>query len=210
MGRNSSGVYSLPPGSVVSDGQTTSAGQHNNPILDLEGEANTARPVSAGGTGATDPVNARSNLGVPESAAALSATGHADSQAALDYVSIDPTFKSGSHAHLLQAALTLLTADRTLTAPDKSGTVALVSDVASSVNAMLTNYVRPASGTFVPGVKFATPADSVITYGSPRTGRWIKLGSLVFYGFRIQWRLTKNAIVTTQPLLLDLSNIASD
>ena len=63
MGRNSAGVYSLPAGSVVEDGQTTSASQHNDPITDMAADANTARPVVAGGTGASTASAARRNLG---------------------------------------------------------------------------------------------------------------------------------------------------
>lgn len=63
MARNGSGVYSLPGGSLVTDGTTILATQHNTPLTDLETDMNTARPVVAGGTGATTAAGARANLG---------------------------------------------------------------------------------------------------------------------------------------------------
>ena len=64
MSRNGSGVYSLPAGSIVSTGDTVEPTQHNTPLQDLETDANTARPVVAGGTGATTAGAARTNLGL--------------------------------------------------------------------------------------------------------------------------------------------------
>lgn len=66
MARNMSGVYSLPAGSIVTDGTTIEISQHNTPLQDLATDANTARPVVAGGTGATTASGARTNLGVGE------------------------------------------------------------------------------------------------------------------------------------------------
>lgn len=64
MSRNGSGVYSLPGGSIVSDGQTILATQHNTPLTDLETDMNTARPIVAGGTGATTAAAARAALAI--------------------------------------------------------------------------------------------------------------------------------------------------
>ncbi len=64
MARNGSGVYSLPAGSVVSDGSTVEATQHNTPIQDLETDMNTPRPIVAGGTGASTASLARTALGL--------------------------------------------------------------------------------------------------------------------------------------------------
>lgn len=66
MSRNGSGVYSLPAGSLVTNGDTGTASQHNTPLQDLETDMNTARPVVAGGTGATTAADARTNLEVPK------------------------------------------------------------------------------------------------------------------------------------------------
>lgn len=64
MSRNGSGVYSLPAAYQVASGDTVLPNQHNTPLEDLETDMNTARPIVAGGTGATSASDARDNLGV--------------------------------------------------------------------------------------------------------------------------------------------------
>lgn len=64
MPRDGSGVYSKPAGSTATTGDVALAATHNNPIDDLVTDANTARPVVAGGTGAATALAARANLGV--------------------------------------------------------------------------------------------------------------------------------------------------
>jgi hypothetical protein len=63
LSRNPSGVYSLPNGSIVANGETAVASQHNTPLQDLEADMNIARPIVAGGTGATSASDALTNLG---------------------------------------------------------------------------------------------------------------------------------------------------
>lgn len=53
MARNGSGVYTLPSGSTIANGDVSDATDLNTPLADLETDANTARPVVAGGTGQT-------------------------------------------------------------------------------------------------------------------------------------------------------------
>lgn len=64
MSRNGSGVYSLPPGSTVANGDTSDAADLNTPLADLEADNNAARPIVAGGTGATTASGARTALGL--------------------------------------------------------------------------------------------------------------------------------------------------
>jgi len=64
MARNGSGVYSLPAGSTITNGDTSDATDLNTPLADLESDANVARPVVAGGTGATSESAARTALGL--------------------------------------------------------------------------------------------------------------------------------------------------
>jgi len=64
MSRNVSGVYALPPGSLVANGDTSDQTDLNTPLTDLEADANVARPIVAGGTGATSASAARTNLGL--------------------------------------------------------------------------------------------------------------------------------------------------
>lgn len=64
MPRNGSGVYSLPSG-LPTNGETSNATDDIlTPFGDLETDMNTARPVVAGGTGATTASAARTNLGL--------------------------------------------------------------------------------------------------------------------------------------------------
>lgn len=64
MSRNGSGVYSLPAGSVVANGDTSDATDVNTPIADIAADLNVARPIVAGGTGATSASAARTALGL--------------------------------------------------------------------------------------------------------------------------------------------------
>jgi hypothetical protein len=75
MARNGSGVYSLPPGTVITNGTTSNVSQLNTPLQDLEADANAARPIVAGGTGASSAASARQNLAVPGTADAATVTG---------------------------------------------------------------------------------------------------------------------------------------
>ena len=54
----------MPVGYEATTGATATATQHNAPLEDLATDMNTARPVVAGGTGATNATDARVNLGV--------------------------------------------------------------------------------------------------------------------------------------------------
>ena len=53
MPRNGSGVYSLPAGSIIANGDTSDATDVNTPLQDIEADLNTVRPISTGGTGAS-------------------------------------------------------------------------------------------------------------------------------------------------------------
>ena len=63
MPRDGSGVYAKPFPDVVS-GTTIQSTVHNGTINDLALDNNTARPIVAGGTGATTAASARTNLGI--------------------------------------------------------------------------------------------------------------------------------------------------
>jgi hypothetical protein len=60
----SGGVYSLPAGSIVVNGTTIDAAQHNTPLNDIAADLNAARPISSGGTGASSASAARTALGL--------------------------------------------------------------------------------------------------------------------------------------------------
>ncbi len=71
MSRNGSGVYSLPAGSTVTNGDTSDATDLNTPLADLEADANLPRPIVAGGTGASSAAQALINLGLTATAAEI-------------------------------------------------------------------------------------------------------------------------------------------
>ena len=71
MSRNLAGIYAVPPGSTAVDNTIIDPVVFNTLISDLEADANTARPVVAGGTGATTAAAARTNLGATATGSAL-------------------------------------------------------------------------------------------------------------------------------------------
>ena len=73
MPRNGSGVYTLPAGSAISNGDTSDASDVNDPLNDLEADANAVRPIVAGGTGASSAAAALANLGLTVTAAEINA-----------------------------------------------------------------------------------------------------------------------------------------
>lgn len=74
MSRNGGGVYSLPGTYEATPGETILAEQHNDPLEDLEQDANTARPIVAGGTGAITAIAAHDNLSTKGADVASAAT----------------------------------------------------------------------------------------------------------------------------------------
>lgn len=64
MPRSGGGVYTLPAGSVIANGDVSDAADLNTPLADIEADMNTPRPVVAGGTGADNAADARTNLGL--------------------------------------------------------------------------------------------------------------------------------------------------
>jgi hypothetical protein len=92
LARNGSGVYSLPAGSLVTNGDTSDATDLNTPLSDIETDMNTPRPVVAGGTGASSASAARTNLGVPaiaDVAWEFISTQDASNSAQLDFTGFD-------------------------------------------------------------------------------------------------------------------------
>lgn len=131
MARDGSGVYTLPPGYLATTGATATAAQHNDPLTDLETDANTVRPIVAGGTGADTAAGART---------ALDVVGVSDTQTLTNKTLTSPTVNSA-----------------TIDDPTITGAVD-ISGVTSGLAGMLTNFaVFDTSGTYTPstGVKYA-------------------------------------------------------
>ncbi len=68
MPRDGSGVYSKPSGTTAVPNTTIESAKFNSVVDDLVTDANAARPIPAGGTGATSASAARTALGVPATA----------------------------------------------------------------------------------------------------------------------------------------------
>jgi len=62
LARDGSGTYSLPAGSTIANGDTSDASDLNTPLADIAADLNVARPIVAGGTGATTAAAARANI----------------------------------------------------------------------------------------------------------------------------------------------------
>lgn len=73
MPRSGGGVYSLPAGLPVNGETSNATDDIRTPFSDIEADLNLARPVVAGGTGATTAADARTNLGVQAADATLTA-----------------------------------------------------------------------------------------------------------------------------------------
>ena len=65
MPRNGAGIYTLPPGSVIANGDVSDASDINTPLSDIVADLNAARPIVSGGTGATSAAAALAALGGP-------------------------------------------------------------------------------------------------------------------------------------------------
>jgi hypothetical protein len=64
MPRDGNGHYFYPPGTPGAPDTTIESGKYNAYIDDMRQDANSPRPITAGGTGASTPQDARTNLGV--------------------------------------------------------------------------------------------------------------------------------------------------
>ena len=65
MPRDGSGAYSLPAGVHGVTGDVISSSDYNSVLDDLAQDANTVRPVSAGGTGRSSLADLKTDLAVP-------------------------------------------------------------------------------------------------------------------------------------------------
>lgn len=117
MPRNGSGVFSLPAGSTVTNGDTSDASDLNTPLADIATDLNTARPVVAGGTGSTTASGARTALAVPGKAATETISGDWTFSGA---VSVTGTFGVSSAAPLATFTDTSDSSTTTITYDAKS------------------------------------------------------------------------------------------
>lgn len=154
MARDGSGVYTLPPGSIVTNGQITQASQHNDPLNDIEADLNAPRPVSAGGTGAGDAATALSNLGGATAASVIAAQNDA----------------------------TQALADAAAAQGDATQALADAAAAQSTANTALAGSMPVTTGAFLITVEDA--ASGGAGQGSPGwQGTYTKIGSLCLYSF---------------------------
>lgn len=137
------GVYTLPPGTAATTLTAIDSSDYNSFIADIEAAQNTARPIVAGGTGATSASAARTALGLAigtdvlaystSSAALLAAwtAATAAGPASLDFA--EDTDNGTSRVRMIAPAA--LAADTTLTLPSSTGTVALATTATDALGA---------------------------------------------------------------------------
>lgn len=114
MPRNGSGVYSAPSGTLATTLTTIKSPEYNAFVTDLVSDANAARPLVAGGTGATNAVGAADNQSTKGADLASSAT--TDIGAATGrYVHITGTTTITSFGTKTAGVLRVLTFDGALT-----------------------------------------------------------------------------------------------
>ena len=97
MSRNGSGVYTLPAGSIISNGDTSDATDINIPLLDIQTDLNTARPVVAGGTGETSISAVQTTFKIPAFDGSASISGDWTVSGAWTFTA-SPTFNDGVKA----------------------------------------------------------------------------------------------------------------
>lgn len=97
MPRDGSNVYSAPASATAVPGDTIASASHNALVADLVADLNAARPISAGGTGATSASAARTALGVAASSHTHAISDVTGLQADLD--AIDTGKADASHTH---------------------------------------------------------------------------------------------------------------
>lgn len=78
MPRDGSNIYSAPSGTTAVSGTAVASAPYNALVSDLTTDLNAARPISAGGTGATSASAARTNLGVSATDATITAIAALD------------------------------------------------------------------------------------------------------------------------------------
>ncbi len=107
MPRSGGGIYSKPAGTTFTPGTIIESGKVNSVIDDLAADNNVARPVSAGGTGAANAADARTNLGISATntpftpAGAIAAT---NVQAAIAELDAEKAALAGSNTQVFSVA----------------------------------------------------------------------------------------------------------
>jgi hypothetical protein len=142
MSRNGSGVYSLPPGSTISDGTTADAADINTPLADIAADLNVARPIVAGGTGASSVAGAQTAFKIPPFDGVATISGawtHTGSETFNDSVALrlgtgaDTTFlHNGTNTIVTDASAGLIVKTASFKAQNAAGTEDMIEAVQDS------------------------------------------------------------------------------
>lgn len=128
-------IYSPPAGTKGTPGTTIQSSKYNALVDDLTADANLARPLTAGGTGATNATTARANLGLPTGTSGH-VLGFLD---AANTWSAAQTFTAANGLNLSSVAPTLLLTDTdtgatgSVSANSTNGSVTIAADTGNAV-----------------------------------------------------------------------------
>lgn len=183
MPRNGAGTYTLPGTYEAISGETILATQHNDPLEDLEQDANTVRPIVAGGTAAATAIAANDALNTTSVNLASSAT-------------VDLSTATGTIVNI--------TGTTTITA---LGTVASGAERVLVFAAILT-LTHNATSLILPGAaNITTAAGDVATMRSKGSGNWVCVSYQRASGGMISNTLTSPTLVT--PTVTDTLTVTS-
>jgi hypothetical protein len=134
MPRNGSGVWSAPAGTLAIPNEEITSVGHNTLVDDIGAEFNSARPIVAGGTGATTAAAARTGLGVDQAATYATKSGNYTAVAADNNAII----RFSAAATLSLAATSTLSAGWHVTIIADGGTVTVDPNGSEQINASTT------------------------------------------------------------------------
>lgn len=166
MSRNGSGVYSLPGGSAITNGDTSDASDLNTPLNDIAADLNIARPIVAGGTSATSASAARTALGVPGAAETATISGAWTYSADVIFNdSVEALFGTGSDFSIQHDGTNTKLVNSTGVLTLQGATVRITNEAATEV---LANFVADAAATlyYDGSTKLATASGGVNVTGA--------------------------------------------
>lgn len=183
MPRNGAGIYGLPGTYEAISGETILTTQHNDPLEDLEQDANTVRPIVAGGTGAATAIAANDALNTTSVNLASSAT-------------VDLSTATGTVVNI--TGTTTITALGTVS----SGAKRVL------VFAGILTLTHNATSLILPGAaNITTAAGDVATMRSKGSGNWVCVSYQRASGGMISNTLTSPTLVT--PTVTDTLTVKS-
>jgi hypothetical protein len=224
MPRDGSGVYSLPAGTTASPNTTIESAKYNAFGADLVVDANAARPITAGGTGAATATDALNNLGgarlswlnFPDSGGSANALTLTLSPALTAYASQAVVTFRATETNTAAATLNVSGlgakairkmvngADAALAAGDiqDNGRYTTVYDATANAAAGAFILLDPSIsiGTFTPTID-GTSTAGVGTY-TTQIGRYTKVDRMIFFEINLTWTAhtgTGNIIISNLP-----------